>query len=357
MADGGDESPELGVEDEIPYAQDLDNWDWGAEYLKCPIFHGFWQSTHTHGAEWPKGFILREGKLFYEGKICVPWRLQRPWIRDQHTYHGHVGAERLWYHFIPSVEFADTKLAQKYTFKVMGECETCQACTRARRLAGPMEYTPVPTRVMYHVCLDLFRLPPVIHEGRTYDTLAVCVDRNSGWIIAVPCLDKGLTGSQLAQIMLREWRPFGIPSVVTSDRGSHFTGAWWRTCCAELGIKHAYAHAYHHQSNGRAEVAGQQIKEVLRKILVEENLTWVEALPRVLDKIHDAKGVGGLSPYEIMFGRYRPFANKPYETEKDCEDAISFFNRMKDTDERISRILNEMHDQRMVWDNSHVKKS
>ena len=183
----------------------------------------------------------------------------------------------------------------------------------------------------------------------------MCVDRLSGWIIAVPCLDKGLTGAKLAQIMLKEWSPFGIPSVMTSDRGSHFTGAWWRTFCAELGIRHAYAHVYHHQANGRAEVAGQQIKEVLRKILVEENLTWVEALPRVLNKIHDAKGVGGLSPYEIMFGRYRPLANAPYEPEKECEDAKEFFNRMLDSDERISRILNGLHDQRMVWENRSLK--
>ena len=106
-----------------------------------------------------------------------------------------------------------------------------------------------------------------------------------------------MTGAKLAKMMLKEWRFFGIPSIVMTDQGSHFTSEWWKTFCAELGIRQAYAHAYHHQANGRAEVAGQQIKEIMRKIVIEEEKTWVEALPLVLDKIHDAKGQSGLSPY------------------------------------------------------------
>ena len=129
-------------------------------------------------------------------------------------------------------------------------------------------------------------------------------------------MDKGLTGSKLAQIMLREWRIFGIPSIITSDRGTHFVSEWWNTFCDQLCIRRAYAHAYHHQANGRAEVAGQQIKEVLRKVMVGGELTWVEALPMVLDRIHDAKGQSGLSPYEILFGRFRPLANAPIQSEK-----------------------------------------
>jgi hypothetical protein len=197
---------------------------------------------------------------------------------------------------------------------------------------------------MLHVSLDLFRMSPVKEGENTYDTMAVCVDRHSGWVIAVPCQNRGLTGKKVALAMLKEWRIFGIPSILTSDQGSHFVGEWWKNMCAALGIRHAYSQAYHHRANGRAEMAGQQVKEILRKILTDQKrLTWVEALPQALDRLHDAKGPSGLSPYEILFGRPRPLGNLPFAPEKDCEDAIQFFTRMRNMDDRVKSVMEEIH--------------
>ena len=200
---------------------------------------------------------------------------------------------------------------------------------------------------MTSVSLDLFKMPMVTEGQEMYNTLVVCVDRHSGWIIALPCLEKGLTGPKIAKMMMREWRKFGVPSIVTTDQGSHFVSEWWKSMCAELGIRQAYAQGYHHQSNGRAEMAGQQLQEILRKVMIEEELTWVEALPRVLDRIHDLKGQAGLSPYEILFGRPRPLANLPYDPPKECEDANQFFARMQEIDVRVAKVLNKLHKETM----------
>ena len=117
---------------------------------------------------------------------------------------------------------------------------------------------------MVSVALDLFNMPQCKHEGEMYDMMAVCVDRHSGWMVAIPTQNKGLTGAKVAKKMIQyQWRPFGIPSLITSDQGSHFTGEWWKTMCAELGMRQTYSQAYHHQANGRAERAGQQIMEKL----------------------------------------------------------------------------------------------
>jgi hypothetical protein len=146
---------------------------------------------------------------------------------------------------------------------------------------------------MVSVAIDLFKLPWVKYEGEEYDTIAVCVDRHSGWLVAIPCLAKGLTGQKLAKQMVKQhWRPFGIPSIISSDQGSHFVSAWWRNLCASLGIRVAYAQAYHHQANGRVERAGQQIMEILRKMHTDKK-NWVEALPQVVYRIHDVKGESG----------------------------------------------------------------
>ena len=165
----------------------------------------------------------------------------------------------------------------------------------------------------------------------------------SGWIVAVPEYTVGLTGPKVAKAMVKEWFGFGIPTRITTDQGPQFANAWWRTMCGFLGITHVYTQPYHHQANGRAERAGQQILEILRKINSDHKINWVIALPRVLRLIHDTPGEAGLSPYEIVFGRQRFVANVPYKPRRECEDAQLFFERMKDTDEYVAKLLNSLH--------------
>ena len=112
---------------------------------------------------------------------------------------------------------------------------------------------------------------------------------------------------------------------------------------AHLGTRQAYSQAYHHQANGRAEVAGQQLTEILRKIHVEGKISWLDALPQVIDRIHDVKGRGGISPYQVIFGRERPLGNVPYNPERECEDAIQFFEGRKRVDREIAKLLNDIH--------------
>ena len=204
---------------------------------------------------------------------------------------------------------------------------------------------------MDSVSVDLFSMPQVKFEGKTYNTIALCVDRESGWIVATPHRNEGLTSDKVAKAMYAHWQMFGVPSRVTSDRGPHFTGTWWRTMCAHLGIRSAYAQAYHHQANGRAKVAGQQVMRVLRKLIADKDITgaitWVELLPRALRHIHDMPGEAGLSPYEIVFGRQRPLQGLAYRPEREAEDATQWFTKMAAIDEKISIVANEEHAKRM----------
>ena len=180
----------------FPYYQDVHMVDWTSAYQKCPIFWRFWRDTHTPDAEWPKGFQLLEGKMFWKGRLCIPLSFFTAFIREQHAAIGHVGADRLWDHLETNYEFAMVGDAKIYCSRVMRECETCQAAQRSHRLAGPQEPTPVPSRLMGHVAIDVFVMPEVTHEGEKFDRMVVCVDRLSGWMVAIPCLDKGLTGKK-----------------------------------------------------------------------------------------------------------------------------------------------------------------
>jgi hypothetical protein len=201
---------------------------------------------------------------------------------------------------------------------------------------------------MASVSLDLFRLPECLHGKKRYDTLALCVDRHSGWIIAAPVCMKGLTAAKVARkFFARGWDLFAVPSMISSDKDSRWVGAWWTTMCAMLGIQHAVAQPYHHRANGRAERAGLQVFDILRKIRTQSTtFTWVEALPSVLRHIHDQPGVSGFSPYEILFGRQRSLAGLPYTPSRESVDALQFFSNQAAIDAYVSRELNESHKKR-----------
>jgi hypothetical protein len=96
--------------------------------------------------------------------------------------------------------------------------------------------------------------------------------------------------------------------------------------------------------------------EILRKLQEEERINWVDALPRTLRMLHDRKGITGLSPYEILFGRERPLGNKPYEPTTECQDAKDFFNKMAEIDTMVARVLNNKHKKITEDTNRHHKE-
>lgn len=149
-----------------------------------------------------------------------------------------------------------------------------------------------------------------------------------------------------------QWQLFGLPDVITSDQGSHFVSSWFDTMAAGLGVRQAFSQAYHHQANGRAEMAGQQLIEKLRKIHADEGINWAESLSVALRNIHDTPGISGFSPYQILFGRDRNIPTLPYEPARECEDAQAFLSRMGEVDAKVARILNETHEKRAQTENS-----
>ena len=248
------------------------------------------------------------------------------------------------------------ELGRHYIFppslKILEECKgvrrvcvTSQVCDPPNFSTSlPLSSTPVPDTIMTSVALDIFALPPTKWKDKEFDSLLVCVDRLSGWIVAWPCAKKGLTAEKAAHLIFENgWEAFGIPSVLTSDQGPQFVGQFWRTMCARLGIRHAYSQAYRPQANGRAEVAGKTLISILRKFHTEETLNWVEALPRVLRVYHDTPGESGFSPYQIVFGRDRNLAGVPYTHPRECEGATEFFERCKNLEKIASEKLKSLH--------------
>ena len=320
--------------------------EWVKEYEVSPTFAEIWKKVQSTDQEWPYGHKIFRGKLYAFEKLCVPENLVEVVLRAHHEWLGHVGNNRLLVEIGRRYELPADCNAKEILQKVRKFCLICQACDRPNwALKGPIKMTPIPDRFMASLCLDVFSMPVAEWQGEQYDAFLMCVDRHSGWMIAKPTQKAGLSGERAAHLLLdSSWGEVGIPTVLTSDQGPQFVSQWWVTMCSRLGIRTAYAQSHRPQANGRAEVAGRVLQDVLRKLLINKDINWVQALPHALRIHHDtADPITGLSPYEIVFGRERSLAGLPWRPPRECLEAQDFFDHMREIDISVAQAINDAH--------------
>jgi len=324
--------------------------NWASAYDGCYWFGELWRATQDPAKEWPWGVQVDHGKLYQEGKLCIPSELVPRVIRAHHAAIGHPGVWKLWLHICHRYAFLPRAKASKLCRTITQQCGTCQASKEPNLMVHTkVQPTAIPARLGESIALDIFNLPSVVHHGERHDCMVVAVDRLSGWTVAIPACRKGLQAKKVAQEMWeRWWQPFGIPATFTSDQGPQFVGAWWRTLCAAMGVRQVYSQAYHHSANGRAEMAGKTLQQLLRRLHQEEHLSWVEVLPRAVQQLHDLPGPSCLSPYEVMFGgRMRCMGGITRQLPNDAPDARYWLEQGQVIDSAVAEKLRTVHQQRL----------
>ena len=233
--------------------------------------------------------------------------------------------------------------------KVRKGCSVCQACNPDNRnVKGEAQWTPVPDQPMESLAMDVFSMPEVHIGKETFDCVVLCVDRHSGYVVAVPARKKGLLAKEVAVMMILLWLTVvDIPRTTCSDRGPQFTGGWFKAMCSLMGIRHAESVAYLSRSNGRAEVAGRQLFEKLRKIhITNPRQNWFEEIRPALKAHHDTPTPGGLSPHQILFGTDPLGRGLPLLGDGMAMDAKEIFARQEATARDIRQQLEKEHAER-----------
>jgi hypothetical protein len=156
---------------------------------------------------------------------------------------------------------------------------------------------PVPHRRFAHVHVDLVGpLPP----SRGFQYLFTVVDRTTRWPEAFPLAS--ITAADCAKAFFSGWvARFGVPAVITSDRGAQFTSSLWAALCQLLNISHSTTTAYHPQSNGLVERFHRRLKDALRARSAAAD--WADHLPWVMLGIRAAfREDSDFTPAEAVFG-------------------------------------------------------
>ena len=323
-----------------------ENWD--SDYRKSQHFRDYYMIAMNEAgksAEWPRGLRLEAGKLFVDHRLVVPESRMEQLAAQWHEIQLlHPGQDKM-YRDMQS-RFLMPPTARKIISQACSLCPVCQACSWPNRSRqGEQEWAVVPDEPMQSVALDVFSMPAVKDATGTYDCVVVCVDRHSGYMVAVPALKKGLDARAVAGIMSQHWlTAFGIPATITSDSAPNLVGEWFRGLCDHLGIYHATTVAHKSRTKGRAEVAGKQLFERLRRLHITENLDWLKGLWRSLQAYHDLPTPSGLSPHQILFTRDRISRTLPWYQPGAAQSAQKIFQRADEVAAKVSADLNKLHE-------------
>ena len=131
------------------------------------------------------------------------------------------------------------------------QCLQCQRSKIQRHIHQPTGQIPTPAARFQHVHCDLVGpLPP--SSGMTY--VLTLIDRFSRWPEAIPLPD--IKAETVAQAVISGWvARFGVPQILTTDRGAQFTGSLWSEVCALLTINRSRTTSFHPESNGIVAVS------------------------------------------------------------------------------------------------------
>ena len=180
-------------------------------------------------------------------------------------------------------------------------CRTCQMTGKPNQTIKPAPLFPIPaiSQPFEHLIIDCVGPLPRSKSGSNYLLTVMC--QSTRYPAAYPL--RSITAKSVVKALTQFISVFGIPKVIQSDQGTHFTSTLFSQVLKELGVKHNLSSAYHAQSQGALERFHQTLKSLLRSYCVELSQDWEEGLPWLLLA---ARGVlqesTGFSPNQLVFG-------------------------------------------------------
>ena len=156
-------------------------------YVKSSTFSGWWQQTQNSQTPWPQGIQLHQWRMYSQVKLCVPEPLVQRVLWEFHNTSGHMGIHRMTNevkhrYLMPPEQDIPTLIEG-----IRHACGTCQTtATPHHPRLGNLRHFPIPERAMHSVCLDIFAMPPTNWEDQEFDSILLCVDRHTAWIVACP---------------------------------------------------------------------------------------------------------------------------------------------------------------------------
>lgn len=194
-------------------------------------------------------------------RTFVPVPLRTKLLHQVHATlsSGHPGITAT-LHLLRNRFWWSTKSAD--TIQFVNNCIVCNTSKTPRQLpAGLIQPLPIPQCPWSHIAINFITDLPK-SQGNT--TILTVIDRFSKSCRLIP-LPKLPTVFATAETLCDyDFRFYGLPEDIISDRGPQFTSRVWTAFFKRLNINISLTSGYHPQSNGQTEHMNQELTRFLR---------------------------------------------------------------------------------------------
>jgi len=258
------------------------------------------RNPHIHHAEWNSRQFLTFNKRIYIPNIGDS-RLKIIRARHDSNLAGHPGISKTIE--LISRDYVWIGLRKDVELYVSG-CIVCQRTKPSHAApSGLLKTLEVPSLPWSEISMDFIEQLP---ESDGHNSILVVVDRLTKWAIFIPT-HTSLTSGKLADLLFRMvFSLHGLPTHITSDRGSKFVSKLWRYLMGQLGVNLRLSTAYHPQTDGQTERVNQVLEQYLRVFTSYNQDDWSALLAQASfaynNSIHSAIKS---TPFYANFG-YHP---------------------------------------------------
>ena len=265
---------------------------------KTKVTHGRVSFVHNKEVLY-RQYVDKGGKTHQQ--VVVPQKMRQKVLKVGHdsAMAGHLGQkktrERIWQEFFWPGIVGDIK---RYCMS----CDTCQrTAPKGRTKRVPLGKMPVIETAFKRVAVDIVGpIKPISASKKQY--ILVMVDYATRYPEAIALKD--IRADTIAEALWNFWTRLGLPDEILSDRGTQFTSELMRDVQRLLAIKGLNTTPWHPQTNGLVERFNGTLKQMLKKLAMEQPQKWDEFIPALLFAYREVPQDSlGFSPFELLYGR------------------------------------------------------
>lgn len=244
-------------------------------------------------------YVDKQGKKHRQ--LVVPRKLRPKVLSVGHDapMAGHLGQkktrERVWQEFYWPGIVGDVK---RYCMS----CDTCQKTSpKGRTKRVQLGKMPIIETAFKRVAVDIVGpITPMSDSKKRY--ILVMVDYATRYPEAVAVKD--IKAETIAEALWNFWTRLGLPDEILTDRGTQFTSDLMKEVNDLLSIKGLKTTPWHPQTNGLVERFNATLKQMLKKLAIEQPEKWDQYIPALLFAYREVPQESlGFSPFELLYGR------------------------------------------------------
>ena len=217
------------------------------------------------------GFLHLDNCIYVPDSNDLCLRVLR--YRHDHPLSGHFGQN--WTLELVCCEYTWPGV-QTFIKEYVSSCTIC-VCAKVPRHKpyGLLKQHPIPLKPWNSISMDFIEQLPA---SSRHTAILVVVDHLSKQCIFIP-MDDTITVPELAKLfLLHVFSKHGVPSHITSDRGSEFVSHFFRSLGKALDICLHFTSGYHPERDGQTERMNQMLEQYLHIYCNYQQDNWSKLL-------------------------------------------------------------------------------